>query len=83
MGGLGSGKSNLLNTIGLLDNRDEVQFLIDGVERKSLTEKEQAANRSSLCGYLFQDFVLVENEAIFKNLRIPLIYSKIEKANIK
>ncbi len=83
LGASGSGKSTLLNIIGLLDKGYEGQYLIDGVERKTLTEKEQATLRSRLFGYVFQDFVLVENETIFENVRIPLIYSTIEKSKHK
>lgn len=83
LGASGSGKSTLLNIIGLLDKGYEGQYLIDGIERKTLTEKEQATLRSRLFGYVFQDFVLVENETIFENVRIPLIYSTIEKSKHK
>lgn len=83
IGASGSGKSTLLNIIGLLDKGYEGQYLIDGIERKSLSEKEQASYRNSLFGYVFQDFVLVENESIYENVKIPLIYSKVKKSKHK
>lgn len=66
----GSGKSTLLNIIGILDSPDSGRLLIDGNEIK--TKKEADAYRNEYMGFVFQDYNLLENETVERNLSLAL-----------
>lgn len=79
VGESGSGKSTLLNILGLLDRDYSGSYKIDGKEIRSLSKSEQARMRNEVFGYIFQDYVLLESESIYNNVRIPLLYSRHRK----
>lgn len=66
----GKGKTTLLNIMGLLDRDYEGILEIDGV--KKITKKEIRNFQRYECAYLFQNYALIENETIKKNLDISL-----------
>lgn len=73
-GASGTGKSSLLNIFGLLENPDigEITFnetLIDH-------EKDKITFRRDNIAYIYQNYGLLENESILKNLTLPLNISK-------
>ncbi|HBC32209.1 MAG TPA: ABC transporter ATP-binding protein, partial [Clostridiales bacterium] len=75
----GSGKSTLLNIIGLLDRGYEGEYLIAGRNAKDYSHKEQARMRNNMFGYIFQEYALLESETVFDNVKVPLLYSNVEK----
>ena len=75
MGASGSGKSSMLQILGLLDNPDRGEYRILGKNVKTLTEDEQAAVRNSVAGFVFQQFHLLRRMSIVDNVRLPHIYS--------
>ncbi|NTV60979.1 MAG: ATP-binding cassette domain-containing protein [Chlorobiaceae bacterium] len=75
MGPSGSGKSSLLQILGLLDNPDQGEFLILGHDINSFSEDEQAGLRNNLAGFVFQQFHLLKRMSIVDNVRLPHIYS--------
>ena len=75
MGASGSGKSSLLQILGLLDNPDKGEFLIFGKNINTLTEDEQAGVRNNVAGFVFQQFHLLKRMSILENVRLPHIYS--------
>ena len=75
MGASGSGKSSLLQILGLLDNPDKGEFLMFGKNVNTLTEDEQAGVRNSVAGFVFQQFHLLKRMSILENVRLPHIYS--------
>lgn len=77
VGESGSGKSTLLNIIGLLDRGYTGHYLIDDNDVANLKPKQLAKLRNKLFGYIFQDYVLLESETIYENVKIPLLYSDI------
>ena len=73
MGPSGSGKSSLLNILGLLDRPDSGAYELDGVKVSGLDEKEQAAIRRHKIGFVFQFFHLVPRLTAFDNIALPLM----------
>lgn len=76
VGPSGSGKSTLLNIMGLIIPLDSGKILIDGEDVSGYSDNKLCLLRNSLFGYIFQEFALVEDESVYENIRIPLLYSK-------
>ena len=79
VGPSGSGKTTLLNIIGLLLPATEGEVYLAGKRASSLKEKERAKLRNKFFGYVFQEFLLVEEDTVFQNIEIPLLYSLTKK----
>jgi macrolide transport system ATP-binding/permease protein len=75
MGASGSGKSSLLQILGLLDNPDKGDYLLFGKNVNTLSEDEQAGVRNNVAGFVFQQFHLLKRMSIVENVRLPHIYS--------
>jgi putative ABC transport system ATP-binding protein len=75
MGPSGSGKSSLLNILGLLDRPDAGSYELDGTRVSELDEKEQARIRRHKIGFVFQFFHLVPRLTAFENIALPLMLS--------
>ena len=80
MGPSGSGKSSLLNIIGLLDGMYEGEYLLDGINVADLTEKEQAGLRGEKIGFVFQSFHLLKDLTALDNVRMALILANERKS---
>jgi putative ABC transport system ATP-binding protein len=78
MGPSGSGKSSLLNIIGLLDRPNHGRYLLDDQEVSGLNENRQAAVRRNRIGFVFQFFHLVPRLTAAENIELPLILAGIE-----
>ncbi|MBW8805269.1 MAG: ABC transporter ATP-binding protein [Catenulisporales bacterium] len=76
VGRSGSGKTTLLNLIGGLDKPDAGRISVDGKQLagpgRSLGEKELAALRRDLFGFVFQSFALIPILSAAENVGIPL-----------
>ena len=83
MGPSGSGKSSLLNILGLLDGMYEGEYLLDGINVADLTEKEQAGLRGEKIGFVFQSFFLMMKQTALENVCLPLTYAGIPKRKRK
>ena len=72
MGASGSGKSTILNIIGLLDKAtsgDVILFGQKNIRPFSMKAEQMLKNK---IGYLFQNFALIENETVANNLKLSL-----------
>lgn len=76
MGASGSGKSTLLNILGCLDKPTGGVYYLN--ERSIITFKanEMADLRNQYFGFIVQDFALVDLYNVYRNVMIPLTYSK-------
>lgn len=77
VGPSGSGKSTLLNILGLLDRGYTGTYSIGDKVASGLSKREQAHMRNKIFGYIFQEYHLLEEESILRNVRVPLLYSGI------
>lgn len=79
----GKGKTTLLNIIGLIDEPDSGDVIIQDIKNPWKSEKSQIKLFRYTIGYLFQNYALIENETVNKNLDIALEYvndkNKMEK----
>jgi putative ABC transport system ATP-binding protein len=74
MGSSGTGKSTLLNILGILDNYDSGSYTLDGTLIKDLSETRAAQYRNKLLGFVFQSFNLVSFKNAMENVALPLYY---------
>ncbi|MFD2043101.1 ABC transporter ATP-binding protein [Ornithinibacillus salinisoli] len=82
----GSGKSTLMNMIGLLEQQDDGTITLFGEENVYSNRKLVKSFLRNKIAYLFQNFALIDNTTIDKNLDIPLIhtgYSKNKRRDLK
>lgn len=66
----GSGKTTLLNVVGGLDGFDEGEIVIDGKGFKDLTAKEYDSYRNTFIGVVFQEYNLLPEYTVEKNVRL-------------
>jgi putative ABC transport system ATP-binding protein len=77
MGKSGSGKTTLLNMMGLIEEPDSGTLEFAGKKAGKPNSKEAMKIIRENIGYLFQNFALLENETVKKNLLIGLKYVKL------
>lgn len=75
----GSGKSTLLHILGCIDKQTEGSYKLGGIEVSKKNEKERAYLRNKTFGFVLQDFGLIEEETVYRNASIPLLFSKNKK----
>jgi len=73
VGASGSGKTTILNLIGLIDKPDSGNVVINDVTNPNT--KEGMKLRRHHYGYIFQNYVLMENETVQENLKISKKYN--------
>lgn len=74
----GAGKSTLLRCIGLLEEVDENQVIIDNQDVSRLKGKELAKFRQEI-GIIFQGYHLFEQRTVAKNIAFPLEIAGVPK----
>ena len=67
----GAGKSTLLRLINLLEAPDSGKVFVDSKELTSLSKSELRRSRKSI-GMIFQQFNLLQNASVTKNVAFPL-----------
>ena len=76
VGPSGSGKSTLLNIIGLILKPDSGSVAVGGEEVLNMSDRRCSAFRNASFGYIVQDFALLDDETVYHNIRIPLLYNR-------
>jgi len=79
MGSSRSGKSTLLNILGILDNYDEGSYYLDNMLIKDLNETKAALLRNEFIGFVFQSFNLISYKSALENVALPLYYRKVSR----
>ena len=75
MGTSGTGKSTLMNILGLLDRASGGRYLLDGTDVTELDDEQLSRLRNKKLGFVFQQFHLLERTSARKNVLLPLIYA--------
>lgn len=83
MGPSGSGKSSLLNIIGMLDGFDEGRYRFLDQDVQGLKEKQRAALYKQYVGFVFQAYHLIDELTVYENIETPLIYQQYSSAERK
>ena len=75
MGPSGSGKSTLINLLGFIDKQFEGQYLFEGKALLTSSDEILSKIRNQTVGFVFQNFSLIENNTVFENVELPLLYN--------
>jgi ABC-type lipoprotein export system ATPase subunit len=75
VGRSGSGKTTMLDSLGLLLRPTSGRIVIDGMETTTLKEDQKARLRSSKIGFIFQEYNLLPTLTAFENVMLPLHYA--------
>ena len=74
MGASGSGKSTMLNIMGIIDSYDEGEYHLAGHLIKGQNRMEQSRLRNELIGFIFQRYNLISFKNAMENVALPLYY---------
>lgn len=80
VGSSGSGKSTMLNLLGILDNATEGTYHFNGEDITTYDDKKQTNLRLNKFGFVFQQFNLMNHVSVQKNIELPLLYKGVEKS---
>ena len=83
MGPSGSGKSSLMNILGLLDWPTAGLYELDGQNITEIPKRNFPKMRSKKVGFIFQSYNLLPRYSVYKNVELPLIYGKEPRAKRK
>lgn len=72
LGRSGCGKSTLLNIIGGLDDFDSGDIIINGTNLSKLKKSDWNKYRNNYVGFVFQEFYLIEEYTVGKNIALAL-----------
>lgn len=75
----GAGKSTLVRCINLLEKPTTGQIIIDGEDITKISRKRLLELRRSI-GMIFQDFNLLEQRSVLRNITFPLEVAGVKKA---
>ena len=74
MGQSGSGKTTMMNIIGLLDRPTGGQYVFSGHDVSQLPENTRARLRGQAFGFVFQSYNLLPRLTALEQVELPLIY---------
>ena len=79
VGKSGSGKSTILNMIGLLEEIDSGEIKIYGKKLPQINSSQATRLRRNVINYLFQSFALINDITVMDNLLIAIEFLDISK----
>jgi len=79
MGASGSGKSTMLNILGILDDYDTGTYQLNNTLMYQLNETKAAYYRNQFVGFVFQSFNLVSFKNAMENVALPLYYQGVRR----
>lgn len=78
MGPSGSGKSTLLYILGLLDTPTAGVYKLLGLETATLSEKKRTELQRRHIGFVFQNYMLIDELTVYENIEAPLLYQGVK-----
>ncbi|MBL1229293.1 ABC transporter ATP-binding protein [Enterococcus sp. BWB1-3] len=75
MGPSGSGKSTLINILGFLDTSFDGEYIFEESNFINFSDVALSKIRNTVVGFVFQNFSLIENNTVFENVELPLLYN--------
>jgi putative ABC transport system ATP-binding protein len=75
MGASGSGKSTMMNILGLLDVPSSGSYELSGFDVSAMDEGQLTIARNRLIGFVFQSFNLIRRTTALANVELPLAYA--------
>ncbi len=73
----GSGKSTMLNILGLLDRPTSGRYLVRGIDTSALPEWAITALRAGQFGFVFQAFHLLGDRTAAENTELGMLYQSV------
>jgi ABC-type lipoprotein export system ATPase subunit len=81
VGRSGSGKTTMLDSLGLLLKPTSGTVVIDGVDTARLKDDQKAHVRSDKIGFIFQEYNLLPTMSALENVMLPLSYASKPKGD--
>ncbi|MDR1449761.1 MAG: ABC transporter ATP-binding protein [Propionibacteriaceae bacterium] len=78
-GASGSGKSSLLNIIGLLDQPTAGAYRLNGLDVAQLSDGQRTAARARAIGFVFQSFHLIGQRTATENVALGMLYAQVRR----
>jgi putative ABC transport system ATP-binding protein len=82
-GASGSGKSTMLNMLGLLDEPTSGSYLLEGQNVAHLSDADRSAIRCRKIGIIFQSFNLFPHFSILENVCMPMRFAGVARHEMK
>ncbi|WP_210136553.1 ATP-binding cassette domain-containing protein [Staphylococcus sp. GDK8D68P] len=79
IGESGVGKTSLLNILGLLDTKFQGEYTLFDSNIKDLSQDKLSQWRNQKIGFVLQDSAIINSLSIEDNIKLPLMYAKLEK----
>ena len=83
MGASGTGKTTLMNIIGLLDRPTAGAYQLAGREVSAMNDNELSELRNASIGFVFQSFQLLPRLTAEDNVGLPLVYRGVRSKEIR
>ena len=83
MGASGTGKSTLMNIIGLLDRPSTGSYLLNEREVSTMDDNELSDLRNTSIGFVFQSFQLLPRLTAADNVGLPLVYRGVRGREVR
>lgn len=80
MGPSGCGKSTLLNILGTLDTPTSGHYFFEDKPIDRMSESQLTAFRKGNIGFVFQNFNLIDELSVYRNVELPLVYLRMSAA---